>query len=76
MSSLAVPFGVTWDGILSSEVINLAIVLLVTLMVLKELAFSWGARWPILARYLNIAIVPLLFVLSVSVVLAVAAALQ
>lgn len=76
MSSLAVPFGVTWDAVLSPSVIDLAIVLLVALMVLKELTLTRGARWSTLARYLNIAIVPLLFVLSVSVVLTVVAAIR
>jgi hypothetical protein len=61
------PVDTSWDAAVSFGLMVLSLVLVVLLLVVKELAASRGKNWKALGQLLNVAIVPLLLALSVTV---------
>jgi ABC-type uncharacterized transport system involved in gliding motility auxiliary subunit len=67
MVSIITPFEMALDVPVSASLSVMAILLLIILMVLKELASTSERRWQALGRFLNIAIVPLLITFFITV---------
>ena len=61
------PVDTSWDAAVSFALMVLSLVLLVLLLVVKELAAPRGKKGQALGQILNVAIVPLLLALSVTV---------
>jgi len=64
------------DPALSTTLSIIAVVLLMVILVIKELVSTQEGRWEVLGRYLNVAIIPLLFTFCIMVAVRVADALE
>lgn len=69
------PVNTAWDAAVSFALMVLGIVLLILLLVLKELARARGGQWRTLGQTLDIAIVPLLIAVLVTVLVPIVGAL-
>ena len=69
MASTMTLFEMALDTALSGSLSTISILLLVTLLVLKEMASSLEDRWQVFGRFLNIAIAPLLITFCITVVI-------
>jgi hypothetical protein len=69
MVSTITLFEMTLDTALSASLGTISTLLLITLLVLKELASTLEDRWQAFGRFLNIAIVPLLITFFITVVI-------
>jgi hypothetical protein len=70
MVSIITPFEIALDAALYASLSAMATLLLITLMVLKELALASEKReWQAFGRFLNIAIAPLLIIFLITVVI-------
>lgn len=68
MKYIAVDFWEVWDSIMLRSVVHVSILLLISMLVLKELLIAMGGKWRSFVRYLNIPIVLLLIVVAVELV--------
>lgn len=69
MVSTITPVEIALGTALSASLSTIAILLLITLMVLKELASTLEAGWQTFGRLLNVAIGPLLMPFFITVVI-------
>lgn len=69
------PVYAAWDAAVSFALMVFGIVLLILLLVLKELARARGGQWRTLGQTLDIAIVPLLIAVLVTVLVPIVGAL-